>query len=459
MIRTWFTLVVATLVTVSTALAGGASSRDPEIEKALAEISVPRIKARIEKLASFGTRHTLSDTTSDVRGIGAARRWIKLEFDQIAAKSDGRLTVEYDSYVQEPTRRVGKATEIVNVIATIKGKRTESADRIILLGGHYDSIPTIRGDETDATIDAPGANDDASGTAVIMELAEVCSTRDWDATLVFAAFAGEEQGLLGSTHFAEAARAAGKNIEAMITNDIVGNTEGGDGRRENRTLRVFSEGMPALDSPLAARLKMVGGESDGPSRQFARYIQETADLYVPSFHVRMIFRNDRYLRGGDHTPFSQRGYRAVRLTEPAENYTRQHQNVRTEAGVDYGDVVAKVDFEYVANVARVNGAVAASLALAPAPPTDATIETRKLEYDTTLAWTSPKDLDLAGFEVVWRDTTAARWEHALDVGNVNKVTLPGLSKDDLYFGIRSIDDKGHRSLVVFPLPAVRQPPR
>jgi hypothetical protein len=436
-------------------VAAGGSTRDPEIEATLGEISVPRIKQRIEKLASFGTRHTLSDVKSDQRGIGAARRWIKSEFDRMASESGGRLSVALDAFVQPRTRRVGQPTEIVNVIATLKGKQPESTDRFIVIGGHYDSIPSMRGDESDPGADAPGANDDASGTAVVMELAEVFSKRDWDATLVFAAFAGEEQGLLGSTHFAEAARAAGRKIEAMITNDIVGNTEGGDGRRDNRTLRVFSEGMPSLDSPLAARLKLVGGESDGPSRQLARGVQEAGELYQPDFRVRLIFRNDRYLRGGDHIPFARSGYPAVRFTEPAENYRRQHQDVRTEAGVEYGDVVAKVDFDYVGRVARVNAAIAGSLALAPAPPGDVAVEARRLEYDTTLSWSSPKEPDVAGFEILWRDTTSARWDHALEVGKVNRVTLPGLSKDDFHFGVRSIDTKGHRSLVVFALPSRR----
>ena len=276
------------------------------------------------------------------------------------------------------------------------------------------------------------------------------------ATLVFVAFAGEEQGLLGSGHFAEAAKSAGRDIEAMITNDIVGNTEGGDGRRDNRTIRVFSEGLPAPDSPLTARLRSVGGgENDSPSRQLARYIKETAEVYLPGFRVRMVFRTDRYLRGGDHQPFLQRGYAAVRFTEPAENYTRQHQDVRTQDGVAYGDVVAGVDFPYVANVARLNAAVAASLASAPAPPSDVVIEARRLEYDTTLSWAASKDPDVAGYEVVWRDTTAPDWEHCRDAGNATQITIQGVSKDDLHFGVRAVDRAGHRSPVTFPLPPAR----
>ncbi len=431
------------------------SVRDPKIEALLAEVSAARIKLRIEKLASFGTRHTLSDPNSDVRGIGAARRWIKSEFDAIAAKSGGRLKVEFDSYTQPPARRVTKETEIVNVVATLPGSQPESAERIVVIGGHYDSIPTMRGEQTDPNVDAPGANDDASGTAVLMELAEIFAAREFDATLVFVAFAGEEQGLLGSTHFAEAAKEAKKEIQAMITNDIVGNTEGGDGRRDNRTIRVFSEGLPGPDSPLTARLRAVGGEADGLSRQLARYVQETATAYTPEFRARMIFRADRYMRGGDHTPFAQRGYAAVRFTEPAENYARQHQDVREEGGIAYGDVVSKVDFAYVADVARLNAAVSACLASAPAAPLDTTIEAR-LGYDTTLSWSDSKAPDLAGYEIVWRDTTSPSWEHALFVGKTTRHTLKGLSKDDLHFGVRAVDLEGHRSPVSFPLPMARQ---
>jgi len=431
------------------------AARDPEIEAMLGQVSEARIRGRVEALAGFGTRHTLSETASDRRGIGAARRWIKAELDKVAAASGGRLKVELDSYRQAPGRRVPKETEVINIVATLPGKAPGSAGRTIVVGAHYDSIPTIRGDVTDPAADAPGANDDASGTAVVMELAEVFSKAEFDATLVLVAFAGEEQGLLGSTHYAEAARASGREIQAMITNDIVGNTEGGDGRRDNRTIRVFSEGLPAAESPLAARLRAVGGENDSPSRQLARYIRETAALYEPGFRARLVFRTDRYLRGGDHIPFLQNGYAAVRLTEPAEDYTRQHQDVRTEGGVAYGDVATKVDYAYVAAVARLNGAVAASLARAPAAPVGASIEARRLEHDTTLTWTAPAATDLLGYEVLWRDTTAPDWEHALAVGDVTRFTLRGISKDDHHFGVRAVDRRGHRSPVAFPLPAPR----
>jgi peptidase M28-like protein len=429
----------------------GPSARDPRIEEILGRISAERIRSRIERLAAFGTRHTLSDTTNETRGIGAARRWIQAELERISKDNGGRLKVSLDSYVQEPTRRVARPTEIVDVVATLPGTQPESAGRIYVVSGHYDSRAT---DVEDAASDAPGANDDASGTAVVLELAEAMSHSELDATVVFMAVAGEEQGLFGSSHYAKAAKEAGRTIQGMITNDIVGNTEGTGGGRDNRSVRLFSEGIPALDSPLAARLRSVGGENDSPSRQLARAIREAAALYLPDFDVHLVFRTDRYLRGGDHLPFLEQGYPAVRMTEPVENFDRQHQNVRQENGVAYGDVVEKVDFDYVARVARVNAAALASLALAPAPPAETQIDASKLENDTTLRWKASTAPDVAGYEVLWRETTAALWEHALYVGNVTSATLP-LSKDNLHFGVRAVDRDGHRSEAAFPLP----PPR
>ncbi len=425
----------------------GPSAPDAAVAGMLEAISPERIQARVETLAGFGTRHTLSDTEDPKRGIGAARRWIEAEFRAISAANGGRLQVTLDSYKQAPRRRVAVETEIVNVVATLPGR---DPGRIVLVSGHYDSIPS---DVNDARSDAPGANDDASGTAAVLELAQVMAGHEFDATIVFVAFAGEEQGLLGSTHFARAARAEGQRIEAMLTNDIVGNTQGGSGVRDNRTVRVFSEGMPAPDSPLAARLRAVGGENDSPSRQLARYIEETARAYLLDFEARLVFRSDRYLRGGDHMPFLAEGYPAVRLTEPNEAYTRQHQDPRaSKDGEEFGDIPARVDFPYVAQVARVNAAAVASLALAPPAPGDVAIETARLENDTTLSWSASLAGDVAGYEVVWRDTTAPRWERARFVGDVKRVTLPGLSKDNYHFGVRAVDRDGHRSPVSFPLP-------
>ncbi len=360
------------------------SRKSPGVEPIVAEISPARIEATIRKLASFGTRHTLSDPDNPDRGIGAARRWIKAELESYARESGGRLIVEEDSFVQPVAPRVPRPTTLVNLVAILPGMQPASKDRWLVVSGHYDSIPSPI---SDAKGDAPGANDDASGTAVSMELARVMSKHHFDATLVFLAVPGEEQGLLGATHWAEKAKQEGRKIEAMITNDIVGNTQGGNGIKDNRRVRVFSEGVPSAETEAQARSRRsVGGENDGPSRQLARYIKEAGELYLNDFEVTLVFRRDRYGRGGDHIPFNERGFAAVRFTEPNENFDRQHKKVETVDGVEFGDVVDRVDFAYVAQVARVNAAALASLALAPAPPAYVRFGTGRQEYDTRIRW-------------------------------------------------------------------------
>jgi hypothetical protein len=305
----------------------------------------------------------------------------------------------------------------------------------------------------DAECDAPGANDDASGVAVVLELARVMSKQSFDATLVFMAVAGEEQGLVGSTYFAEQAKKRNANVEAMFTNDIIGGTLGGNGVRDRRSLRVFSEGVPSNETePEAATRRSVGGENDSPSRQLARFIKETAEGYMPDFSVRMIYRRDRYLRGGDHIPFLEQGYGAVRFTEPNEDYNHQHQNVRVENGVQYGDLPEFVDFHYVAQVARVNCAALAALALAPARPAELHILTKRLTNDTDLQWAAGREPDLAGYELVWRETTEPQWTHSLRLGNVTSYTAKGMSKDNFFFGVRAVDRDGNRSPVSYPRP-------
>ncbi|HYP52639.1 MAG TPA: M28 family metallopeptidase, partial [Pyrinomonadaceae bacterium] len=309
---------------------------------------------------------------------------------------------------------------------------------------------------TDAECDAPGANDDASGVAAVLEAARVMSKRRFEATIVFMAVAGEEQGLVGATHFAEEAKKAGTNVEAMITNDIVGNTTGGNGVRDRRTLRVFSEGVPSNETPEeAATRRSVGGENDSSARQLARFIKEVGEVYLPRFSDRMVYRRDRYLRGGDHIPFLERGFAAVRFSEPNEDYNHQHQNVRTENGVVYGDLPEFVDFQYVAQVARVNAAVLAALADAPARPKGVRVLTRRLTNDTDLQWEANTEPDLAGYEIVWRDTTAAEWTHSRRVGRVTTFTMPGMSKDNYFFGVRAVDTRGNRSPVSYPRPLGR----
>ncbi|MGH7163391.1 MAG: M28 family metallopeptidase, partial [Planctomycetota bacterium] len=317
------------------------------------------------------------------------------------------------------------------------------------VSGHYDSRAS-RAD--DATADAPGANDDASGVAVVLELARLFAASPHEATIVFLCAGGEEQGLLGSRHFAKRAVDAGWRVEAMITNDIVGNSVGRRGRRDRGTVRVFSEGMPRRESPAAAAIRPVlGAESDSPSRQLARFVRERAAQAVPGIAARLVFRPDRFLRGGDHLAFNEVGVAAVRLTEPFEDFDRQHQDVRTEDGRSYGDVPDRVDFEYVARVTRVNAAALHALANAPPPPRGVRIHAARLENDTTLSWGAVDAPDLAHYEVVWRETTAPDWTHGRAVGAALQATLP-LSKDDLHFGVRAVDRDGHKSPVAYPEP-------
>lgn len=449
-------LLLATEPSPATAqhlLAG--TRRNPQVDAILADISAERIERTVRTLVGFGTRHTLSDPDHPTRGIGAARRWIRAEFDRIREESGGRLVISEDSFLQPPAARVPKATTLVNLVAILPGDQPESRDRWLVVSGHYDSIPRPL---SDAENDAPGANDDASGTAVVLELARVMARHHFDATLVFLAVPGEEQGLLGSTHWAEQAKAEGRRIEAMLTNDIVGNTLGGQGARDNRRVRVFSEGVPATETEAQAKLRRsVGGENDGPSRQLARYLKDAAELYQDDFEVTLVFRRDRYGRGGDHIPFNERGYAAVRLTEPFEDFNRQHQKVEVRDGVALGDVPEMVDYPYVARVARVNASLLASLALAPAPPANARFGSARQEYDTRLAWEKGAEPDLAGHRVVWRATHLPFWDRARELGLDPGATLAGLSKDDLFFAVQAVDRDGNASLPAFPTPPAPQP--
>jgi hypothetical protein len=431
---------------------GATSGFRPEIARMLREVEARNVERTVRQLVSFGTRNTLSAQDDPARGIGAARDWIYKELQSYAAESGGRLRVELQSFEQQPGRfqRIQKPTRLTNVVATLPGSQPESKERVYVVSGHYDSMCTS---PVDAVCDAPGANDDASGVAVVLELARVMSKRTFDATIVFMAVAGEEQGLVGATYFAEQAKKQGMSVDAMFTNDIVGNTLGGNGVRDRRSLRVFSEGVPSNETEAeAATRRSVGGENDSQSRQLARFIRATATAYMPAFNVRMIYRRDRYLRGGDHIPFLEQGYAAVRFTEPNENYNHQHQNVRAEQGVQYGDLPEFVDFAYVAQVARVNCAALAALALAPARPADLHILTKRLTNDTDLQWVANKEPDLAGYEVVFRETTEPEWTHVIRVGRVTSFTVKGMSKDNFFFGVRAVDSDGNRSPVSYPRP-------
>lgn len=433
-----------------------AAGRNRTIANIVREIDARNIEASIRKLVSFGTRNTLSEQNDPKRGIGAARDWLYAEFLKAAETSQGRMTVEKQSYEQPKAQRVPQPTIITNVVATLKGSQPESTNRIYVVSGHYDSMC---GSPTDAKCDAPGANDDASGTAAVLEMARVMAKFEFDATIVFMAVAGEEQSLLGSTHFAEQAKQKNWNIDAMFTNDIVGNTLGGNGVRDRGTVRVFSEGVPTNETPAEATTRRsVGGENDSASRQLARFIKEIGDANVPQMKVMLIYRRDRYGRGGDHIPFLERGYPAVRFTEMNEEFRHQHQNIRVENGVQFGDLPEFVDFAYVANVARVNAASLAALASAPSRPTGVVIVTARLSNDTDLRWEANKEPDLAGYEIVWRDTTSAVWTNSKPVGNVTSFTLKGMSKDNYFFGVRAIDRDGNRSVVTYPRPQGRQQP-
>ena len=421
-----------------------------EIQKMLREVSAKNIENSIRKLVSFGTRNTLSEQNNPARGIGAARDWIFAEFQKISNDCGGCLTVEKQTFLQQPTtnRRVLEPTNITNVFATLKGASDPA--RVYVVSGHYDSMCSS---PSDAKCDAPGANDDASGTAAVIEMARVMSKRKFDATIIFMAVAGEEQGLLGATYFAQQAVEKKMNIEAMFTNDIVGGAMFFKNAANRQTVRVFSEGVPSNETETEANTRRgTGGENDSSSRQLARFVKETADIYSPKFAVVMVYRRDRYLRGGDHIPFLERGFSAVRFTETNEDYNRQHQNVRTENGVDYGDLPDFVDFEYVANVTRINAASLARLALAPARPKNVGMVTARLGNDTELKWDAGADADLAGYEIVWRDTTSAVWTNSVRAGNVTNFVMKSMSKDNYFFGVRAVDKDGNKSPVSFPRP-------
>ena len=444
-------LAVAAVVSFVAAPRPAQADDDTSIAQVVRDISAQRIEAIDRKLVSFGTRHTLSDTKSDMRGIGAARRWIYAELQKCSKESGGRLQVSLDDFIAPPQPRIPAATQLVNVVATLPGTQPESKARIYVVSGHYDSRAT---DIMDSTSDAPGADDDGSGAAAAMEMACVMSHYKFDATLVFMTVAGEEQGLVGAKHWAQAARAKDLDVAGMITNDIIGSSHADDGRVDADRVRLFAEGVP-VRGPLSDERKTIirtGGENDLPTRELARFIKEQAEANVPAMTVEMIYRTDRYLRGGDHSAFLAEGYPAVRFTEPHEDYRHQHQDVRDVDGVQYGDLPRYVDYTYLANVTRVNAAALAALALGPAAPKDVQMETEQLENNTTLRWAPNTEPDLAGYQVLWRRTTSPVWEHRQDVGNVTRYTMKGLSKDNYIFGVAAVDKDGHPSVAVYPTP-------
>jgi hypothetical protein len=426
---------------------------DHSISAALRQVSAERIRANIEKLASFGTRSTISAQDPAAiaagRGIGAAREWIKSEFERYAKDCGGCLEVKTDAFTEPAADRIPQPTDLTNVYAVLKGTDAENAKRIVLVTGHYDSRNS---DILDTKGDAPGANDDASGAAVSLECARVLSKMKFPATIIFLTVAGEEQGLNGSQHFAKMSKSQGWNLEAVLNNDIVGGDKSAE--QDRSVVRVFSEGVPAAATDQdVRRIRALGGENDSASRQLARYISDVDRAYKNEVGVApvLVFRLDRYLRGGDHSAFNQQGFAAVRFTEFREDFHHQHQNVRTENGIEYGDLAKFVDFDYVAHVARLNAATLASLASAPAPPANVHLLTKDLENDSTLTWDASPGGPAAEYEVLWRATSSPEWEHAQKVGSVKRVTLK-LSKDNVIFAVRAVDAAGHRSLPVVPVP-------
>ncbi len=422
---------------------------DARIVEAIRQVSSERIRQTIEELVSFGNRSTISPQDGESirtgKGIGAAREWIKSEFARYSKDCGGCLEVKTDEFVEQPGERIPKPTEITNVYAVMRGSDPAQANRIVLVTGHYDSRNS---DTLNGTDPAPGANDDGSGTAVSLECARVLSRYKFPGTIIFLTVAGEEQGLNGSKHFAQMAKQQGWKLEAVLNNDIVGGDRSPE--QDASVVRVFSEGIPAAATEAEIRrLRALGGESDSTSRELARYIAEVGRTYQAGVKPVLAFRQDRYLRGGDHYSFNQQGFVAVRLTEFREDYSHQHQNVRTENGIEYGDLPKFVDYDYVAHVARLNAATLAALASAPAPPANVKMLTKNLENDTTLTWEA--SAGAAAYEVVWRATSAPDWERVEAVGSATRATLK-VSKDNVIFGVRALDAAGHRSLPVVPEP-------
>ena len=441
--RAKIVLASLTLLAASAIAAEAPPPAEPAGLREIADhVDSAELHATIAKLVAFGTRHTLSDTKSNKRGIGAARRWVQSRFEAISKDCGGCL--EIATPAQTVTgKRVPQPTEVMDIVAIQRG--TSDPDRVIVITGHLDSRVT---DVMDFKHDAPGANDDASGSAAVIEAARVLSRQKFPATLVYGVLSGEEQGLYGGKVIADYARQRGWRVEADLNNDIVGNTQGQDGVVDNTTVRVFSEGTKSNETLDQAKYRRYhGGEVDSPSRNVARYVAALAGQYLTNFNVRMVYRTDRYGRGGDQVSFLEAGFPAVRFTEAHENYTRQHQDLRTENGISYGDTIDGVDFAYLAQVTRVNVLAMASMAAAPAPPSGVEID-GAVSTDTTIKWQPVADA--AGYRVWWRDTTAPQWEKSHWAGNATTATLKNVVVDDALFGVSSVSAEGYASPVVFP---------
>ncbi|HAW92911.1 TPA: peptidase M28 [Candidatus Azambacteria bacterium] len=441
-------LLAASLLTVLPVQAQQADDKQQLLHAIAVAPSPENIERDIAKLVSIGTRHTLSETESDSRGIGAARRWIKAEFERISAECGGCLEVSYSSAVIEGETRIPDATEVVSVIAVQRGKTDPG--RYVIMAGDIDSRVS---DVMDFTSDAPGANDNASGVAGALEAARVLSKYQFNGTIVYAALSGEEQGLFGGKILAAQAKEAGWRIKAVLNNDMIGNTAGINGVIDNTTARVFAEGTRANETEQEARQRrFTGGENDSPTRNLARYIDVIADRYIPNLDVMPVYRLDRFGRGGHHRPFNDLGYPAVRIMETNEHYDRQHQDLRTENGIVYGDTIDGVDFAYAAKLTALNAVTLASLAWAPNPPVDVTIK-GAVSANTTLSWSEPlpQEAELVkGYKIYWRYTDAPNWQFSREVGKVSQFTLENVVIDNYFFGVASISQDGIESPVVFP---------
>jgi hypothetical protein len=457
------TAVTAPIVSqAATASAATASPRpgrsyqhepDEDLLALLREIDPNRIQATVLRLTQFGTRHTQSSQTDPARGIGAATAWVTQQMQAIAATSSGNMTVQQQSYVQQPVAgRITATTTITNCIATLQG--TANPQRFYVVTGHLDSRVT---DVTDFTSDAPGADDDGSGVACVLELARVFAAHQFPGTIIFATVAGEEQGLFGSTYMAQQMASAGNDVQGMFSNDIIGASQAWDGTPPDPfTVRMFLEGIPTnVTSGQIALMQSVGGENDGVSRQLGRFASEVAPFELTGMNIRLIWRRDRYLRGSDHVSFQGQGYPAARFTEPRENFNHEHQNTQVVNGVQLGDLIQYVDFNYTARVTRVNAATLWALAASPSTPKNAQIHVSPpVNFAgtnlTTLTWNANPEPNLSGYEVVMRETTDSDWTETFPVGNVTSVTL-NISKDNVQFGVRAVDQEQNRSPVAFPL--------
>jgi Zn-dependent M28 family amino/carboxypeptidase len=421
--------------------------KDAEIETMVKEVNKDSLQSYIKTLVSFGTRNTLSTQTNAKRGIGAARNWVLNKFNLYAKNSEGRLTAFVDTTTLLPNgKRIDSTIVLGNVMAILKG--TDTADkRVFIISGHLDNMRT---NVMDRTNDAPGANDDGSGCAAVIECARIMSKYQFSATIIFVTVSGEEQGLLGSYYLANKAKRDGWQIEAVLNNDIMGSNNSNETNIiDNTKIRVFSEGLPAYETEKQAKLiRQMGWENDGKARQLARYIKEIGERYVANIEVKLVYRNDRFLRGGDHTPFVEQGFAAVRFTEMNENYTRQHQDVRIENNIQYGDIEAYIDYEYLRKNTAINLCNLANLAKAPSTPNEVKIETKKLSNYSLINWKAPKTGNLKGYYVLIRETTNAFWEKKIFT-TATSIQLP-YSKDNYFFAVQSIGVDGNESLMVVP---------